>query len=113
MAKQGPKKQVEENKKRLRNLRYAIAVGIAIYVLIRLLLRQGFRSQWHVLGAFATIIPEVFCYSAIAKYAEAEYNEGGEVVYGGADLSMGGMCAYWHDALFVVIFVQGAYTNPA
>ncbi|GFR50074.1 hypothetical protein Agub_g12218 [Astrephomene gubernaculifera] len=108
MANQGAKKRLEENRKRLQSLRIALAIGIAFNALVRLVLRQGYTSKWHIIGFGATLFLDLFSYSAIAKFAEPEFNEKGEVVYGGADLSMGGMCAYWHDLLYISIFLQVA-----
>lgn len=106
MANQGAKKRLDENRKRLSTLRLAIAAGLLIYTAVRLVLRKGYTNKWHYVGLGATGMLEAFAYSAIAKFAEPEFNEKGEVVYGGADLSMGGMCAYWHDLLYISVFLQ-------
>ncbi|KAG2485419.1 hypothetical protein HYH03_015801 [Edaphochlamys debaryana] len=108
MANAGAKKRVDENKKHLQNLKIAIAVGVAAYVLVRLLLRGGYASTWHIVGLAGTFILEVFAFQAINNFAEPEYGANGELVYGGADLSMGGMCGYWHDLLYISVFVQVA-----
>ncbi|KXZ43094.1 hypothetical protein GPECTOR_102g47 [Gonium pectorale] len=106
MAKEGAKKRVEENRKRLRNLRIAMAVGIATNAIVRLVLRRGYASTAHIIGFGALLFLDLFSYSAIAKFAEPEYNDKGDITYPGADLSMGGMCGYWHDLLYISIFVQ-------
>ncbi|GIL64388.1 hypothetical protein Vafri_18226 [Volvox africanus] len=106
MANQGAKKRLEENRKRLQVLRIAMAIGMAFHVVVRLVLRQGYDSWWHILGFGSTFFLELFSYSAISKFAEPEFNEKGDIVFGGSDLSMGGMCAYWHDLLYISIFVQ-------
>ncbi|GLC35658.1 hypothetical protein PLESTB_000002900 [Pleodorina starrii] len=108
MANQGAKKRLEENRKKLQTLRLAIAIGLAFYLVVRLILRRGYESWWHIIGFVATFFLEAFSFSAISKFAEPEFSDKGEVVYGGADLSMGGMCAYWHDLLYISIFVQVA-----
>ena len=38
--------------------------------------------------------------------AEPTYGETGELVDGGADLNMGGMCTYYHDLIYLAAFVQ-------
>ncbi len=106
MANQGAKKRLDENRKKLSTLRLAIAAGLLIYTAVRMVVRQGYTNKWHYIGLGATGMLEAFAYSAIAKFAEPEFNEKGEVVYGGADLSMGGMCAYWHDLLYISVFLQ-------
>lgn len=106
MAGAGAKKQFEANRKKLSALRIAIAVGIIAHALIRMVLRQGYLSKWHWIGFGATFMLEAFAYSAISRFAEPEYSESGELLYGGADLNMGGMCGYWHDLLYIR-FVKG------
>ncbi|PNW86817.1 hypothetical protein CHLRE_02g096850v5 [Chlamydomonas reinhardtii] len=108
MAGAGAKKQFEANRKKLSALRIAIAVGIIAHALIRMVLRQGYLSKWHWIGFGATFMLEAFAYSAISRFAEPEYSESGELLYGGADLNMGGMCGYWHDLLYISVFTQVA-----
>ena len=40
--------------------------------------------------------------------AEPTYGPSGELVDGGADLSMGGMCSYYHDLIYLAAIVQVA-----
>ncbi len=101
MANQGAKKRFEDNRKRLQTLRLAMVIGMVVNVAVRLILRQGYNSWWHIIGFGATMFLSLFSFSAISKFAEPEFSDKGELVYGGADLSMGGMCAYWHDLLYI------------
>lgn len=108
MANQGAKKRFEENRKRLAALRLALAAGLVTYVVMRLLVRRGYSSFWHLAGLAFTAVVEAFTYTMIAKFAEPAYSDSGELIYGGADLSMAGMCSYYHDVLYVSVFVQVA-----
>ena len=65
-------------------------------------------TWWHYAGLAATAALEYVCYSGIATFAAASYNEKGELVDGGADLKMKGLCGYYHDLLYLTIIVQVA-----
>ena len=67
MAGQGAKKRVEENKKRLAMLRLFLAVGLGLHLVLRLGLRQGYKSTWQLVGLGVTALVEALCYSMIAK----------------------------------------------
>ena len=41
-------------------------------------------------------------------YAEPTYGPSGELEDGGADLTMGGMCSYYHDLIYLAAIVQVA-----
>ena len=41
-------------------------------------------------------------------FAEPTYGPSGELEDGGADLTMGGMCSYYHDLIYLAAIVQVA-----
>ena len=106
MAGAGAKKRVETNRQRLQNLRYALIVGMATFVIVRSILFSASTSRWHWIGFVLTSLVAYMTYSGIAGFAAPIYDSSGELVDGGADLSMKGMCGYYHDLLYITIFVQ-------
>lgn len=108
MANQGAKKRAEENAKRIAALRMVLAAGFVCQLLrLALLWSKGQPLTWPVTGTTLTILVAWFCFSGIAAFAAPVYDrQTGELIDGGADLSMGGMCAYYHDVLYITSFVQ-------
>ena len=108
MANQGAKKRVEENAKRMRTLRIVFIVGLCALLLARVLLlvRGKSTSAWLWVGSLLSLATNWFMYSSIAGFAAPSYGADGELIDGGSDLSMGGMCSYYHDILYVSVFVQ-------
>lgn len=47
--------------------------------------------------------------------AAPAYNASGELIFAGQDPSMGGVMAYYHDILYIVMFIQilGSFTDWA
>ncbi|CAK9171381.1 unnamed protein product [Ilex paraguariensis] len=106
MANQGAKKRREENNRHMRNLFYLIIVCNAVYLLVRAgIFHSSFKwKQWvsYMLTAICYIIP----YLQIALIAKPSYDENGELLDGGFDLSTGGVCGYLHDIIYITCFVQ-------
>jgi hypothetical protein len=46
-----------------------------------------------------------FCYTSLAFIAGPSYDESGALVDGGADLTIGGMSSYYHDIVYVAVFL--------
>ena len=130
MAGAGAKKRMEENKGRVATLRIIVAVGAIAYIFGRLGLQGGWQSAWHwagqirqrtsylcaslhhkpylrsSAGLLLTAGVSAFTFSSIAAFAAPIYGPSGELLDGGADLSMKGACAYYHDLLYITSFVQ-------
>ena len=109
MAGAGAKKRLEENRQRVAVLRGVVFSGAFAFFLIRLVVFPywGMKfSMWHWIGFALTCMVSWFTYGSIAKFAAAIYGPGGELLSGGADLSMKGACAYYHDLLYITSFVQ-------
>lgn len=75
-------------------------------------LRLGwFRSTagWkHYLAYLLTSAVSALCYRSISSMAKPTYGPNGELLDGGADLSMGGTLEYLHDVLYITVFVHTA-----
>eukprot|EP00898_Chlorokybus_atmophyticus_P001526 jgi/Chlat1/2374/Chrsp17S02638 len=108
MAGAGAKKRVEANRRRLQLLLYAILGASALHAVLRLAV-FGRTAGWFQYALFAlACAAHWFCYSQLAIFAAPVYGSDGELVDGGADLSMGGMCEYYHDIIYITAFVQVA-----
>ena len=106
MAGAGAKKRLEENKARVATLRVLVAAGAISFLLGRMALRGGYVHGWQWFGAALTLAVNVFTLRAITHHAAPIYGPKGELLDGGADLSMKGACAYYHDLLYITSFVQ-------
>mmetsp|Transcript_12543 Transcript_12543/g.27052 ORF Transcript_12543/g.27052 Transcript_12543/m.27052 type:complete len:173 (+) Transcript_12543:104-622(+) len=106
MAGAGAKKRLEENRKRIQILRIILAAGVITYVAIRLIVFGKHVVWWHYAGLVLTALVEYVSFSGISAFAEPVYNDKGELIDGGSDLSMGGMCGYYHDLIYISVFVQ-------
>jgi len=103
MANQGAKRRVEENKRRLDNLKIVIAVATAWHLIMRLFVFSGSIS-W--LGFGVTLVIYILCYSWMAAVAAPSYDGQGGLTDGGADLRMGGIVEYLFDLIYITAFVQ-------
>lgn len=110
MANQGVKKRVEENAKRLALLLKLILVGLAAQIISACIaFANGSLSLWCIAGLVSTLGVSLICYSIITAAAKPVYNaDSGEMLDGGADLNMGGICGYSHDILYITVFVQAS-----
>jgi len=106
MANQAAKKQKAKNDSTLRFLRYGIAVVSALYLILRVGVFYSSFTFWHWLGLalFASIY--FFCYAGLASMTTCRYDETGELVYGGEDITMPGLCEYYFDLIYISWFVQ-------
>jgi hypothetical protein len=106
MAGAGAKKRAEENTRRLKTLRVIIAVALATFVGVRLVLGRA-SAEWYQYAALAaTVVVYMVTYSSIRFVATPVYNAQGELEDAGADLNKGGVQSYQHDVLYVTAFVQ-------
>ncbi|KAF5833791.1 hypothetical protein DUNSADRAFT_9776 [Dunaliella salina] len=105
MGNQGAKKRLDQNAKRMRNLRIAFVIGVLAQLSVRgLALTRGTSiPSWLWVGTALSIAISWFTFSSIAAFAAPTWGKDGELVDGGADLSMGGMCGYYHDILYISV----------
>ncbi|CAL5227742.1 g10758 [Coccomyxa viridis] len=108
MAKAGAKTRVVANAKRLKILKIIILAANVLHVSVKLILFRQSSSLWSWIGFAATSVIYVLCYASLAGMAEPTYGPSGELEDGGADLSMGGMCSYYHDLIYLAAIVQVA-----
>ncbi|GAX83458.1 hypothetical protein CEUSTIGMA_g10883.t1 [Chlamydomonas eustigma] len=106
MAGAGAKKRLEENKQHVKILSIIVGAGIATYFILRLVIFGGIMSWRHLTGFVMTSAVNWFTFSSIKSFAAATYGPNGDLIDGGADLNMKGMCAYYHDLLYITSFVQ-------
>jgi hypothetical protein len=106
MANQGAKKRSEENKKKLTALQYALLISLGLFLFIRLIWQRSTTGIWHYAGFSLVAGSSWFCYSGLRYMAAPVYSSNGELIDGGADLSMGGVCGYYHDWIYISCFVM-------
>lgn len=106
MANQGAKKRKEENEKHLKMLQKVIGGANVIFILFRLMFRFSSSSWRHWSSLVFTSAIYSTLYDQIRRMAIPSYDESGDLLDGGYDLSMGGLCGYLHDIIYVTAFVQ-------
>lgn len=106
MAKAGDKRRLEANTKKLRLLRTVILAAVAFHVAVRLLLFRASVTKWTLFGFVVSALIELVCYRALSQMAVPTYGAGGELIDGGGDLALGGVTAYYFDAIYIAVVVQ-------
>ena len=106
MAKANAKKRAEENAARISRLFYVLLGSIVIFTAVRLVLYRATTRWWFqpTMGAL-TAGAAWFCYRSLAYIAAPSFDAGGALTDGGADLSMGGMSSYYHDVIYIAVFL--------
>eukprot|EP00897_Mesotaenium_endlicherianum_P007622 jgi/Mesen1/6889/ME000353S05908 len=106
MANAGAKKRKEENERRLKSLLRVVLIANGLYLVLRLgVFYSSFKWQ-HWLGLLITSAAYSFCYGQISTMAKPFYDESGELIDGGFDIGLGGLCGYYHDIIFLTAFIQ-------
>eukprot|EP01018_Ginkgo_biloba_P007302 Gb_11057 [translate_table: standard] len=106
MANQGAKKRKDENQRHMTTL-FRLIVGCnAFYILVRMLILHSSLTWKHWIGFLATSAAYAFPYLQLATMAEPSYDDNGELLDGGFDMSTGGICGYFHDVIYITSFVQ-------
>ena len=49
-------------------------------------------SGWNIFGFLILLVSILLCYTGISELAKPTYDNEGELIDGGADLSMSGLC---------------------
>eukprot|EP00250_Pteridium_aquilinum_P029110 c3852_g1_i1 orf=176-700(+) len=106
MANQAAKKRRDENVRHIRFLQRLILASNAIFVVVRLLILHSSFTWKHWIGLLVTSGAYKLIYDQLAGMAKATFDENGELVDGGFDMTQGGLCSYLHDVLYITVFVQ-------
>ncbi|KDD73758.1 hypothetical protein H632_c1861p0 [Helicosporidium sp. ATCC 50920] len=115
MARGGDKRRLEANKEHIRKLQIAALASNALFLFVRIYLRWASTSRLLLTGVAVIGLLYAVCYGSIANALAPAYNASGELIFAGQDPSMGGVMAYYHDILYIVMFIQilGSFTDWA
>ena len=105
MAKANAKKRAEENKARIAPLFRVLVSAVVTFAAVRLGLYRASSRWWHYPLFVTTSGAAWFCYTSLAFIAAPSYDANGALVDGGADLTIGGMSSYYHDIVYVAVFL--------
>eukprot|EP01107_Rhizomastix_libera_P016412 TRINITY_DN6815_c0_g1_i1.p2 TRINITY_DN6815_c0_g1~~TRINITY_DN6815_c0_g1_i1.p2 ORF type:complete len:173 (+),score=36.06 TRINITY_DN6815_c0_g1_i1:19-537(+) len=105
MANAAAKKQKIENERIIRNVNILIALVLAFHVLYGLVLRRKQYTTSRTVATVATAISAFIARKLIIGMSKVKYDANGELVDGGADLNMKGLCEYYFDVLYVSSFL--------
>ncbi|MED6222796.1 hypothetical protein PIB30_067850 [Stylosanthes scabra] len=106
MANQGAKKRKEENARHMARIRQVIIACNVIYVLVRMLFFHSTFTWKHWIGLIVTSLAYFIPYKQLDKMATPSYDDDGELLDGGFDMTTGGVCGYLHDIIYITCFVQ-------
>ncbi|GBG68991.1 hypothetical protein CBR_g3690 [Chara braunii] len=106
MANQGAKKRKDENDRHLAWLRKLVIIASAVHMVFRFAVFHASLSWLNWVGLALSLAAYKLCYGGIAYLAQPTYDDNGELIDGGYDLSMGGMCGYYHDIIYITSFVH-------
>ncbi|KAK9999653.1 hypothetical protein SO802_019256 [Lithocarpus litseifolius] len=106
MANQGAKKRKEENARHMKNLQRLIIACNVIFILVRMVIFHSTFTWKHWIGLVLTSVAYAIPYQQIANMAQPSYDDNGELLDGGFDMSTGGVCGYLHDIIYITSFVQ-------
>eukprot|EP00199_Chlamydomonas_sp_CCMP681_P003675 CAMPEP_0119107114 /NCGR_PEP_ID=MMETSP1180-20130426/7958_1 /TAXON_ID=3052 ORGANISM="Chlamydomonas cf sp, Strain CCMP681" /NCGR_SAMPLE_ID=MMETSP1180 /ASSEMBLY_ACC=CAM_ASM_000741 /LENGTH=178 /DNA_ID=CAMNT_0007092553 /DNA_START=15 /DNA_END=551 /DNA_ORIENTATION=+ len=108
MAGHGAKKRLEENSKRLGQLRMLLLLGIVAQAagLSFNAWKTGSVSWGSVAALLATTAVGWACYLTIGAYAKPSHDDQGGLIDGGGDMGKGTVNGHCHDVLYITVFVQ-------
>ncbi|KAK9275543.1 hypothetical protein L1049_022810 [Liquidambar formosana] len=106
MANQGAKKRKEENSRHMKKILRLIIACNVMYVFVRMLLFHSTFTWKHWIGLVLTSLAYTIPYQQLAAMANPTYDDDGELLDGGFDMSTGGVCGYLHDVIYITCFVQ-------
>lgn len=128
MANQSAKKRVEDNRKRISLLFYIILGSAGAHILIRLILLRGSATRWTYITALGSLGTQLFLFSSLRsmasmcieeclmrlmccltpslQHAAPTYSMRGELLDGGVDLKMAGVCEYMQDIIYLLALAQ-------
>lgn len=83
--------------------------------MVRLLLRRQSASVWNYLAYGISLVIMGLSYSGLRSALTPTYSSTGDLVFAGADLSVGGMLEYYQDFAYLCMFALtvGAWTDWA
>lgn len=103
MAKSGPKKRYEENRKKLEFLSRAVNVPVGAHFLLRLIVRRKSAVWWHWMLFLITAFASRLSFTSLQSWAKPSFGPNGELLDGGESLS-GGLTEYYQDLIYVSAF---------
>jgi len=115
MAKSSEKKRIAENSKFLSRLGVGIGVSNALYVVVRLVLKNSSCTSWNYV-AFAISSGLLYVtYTGLKSALEPSYDIYGKLIFAGSDLAQGGALSYYQDVAYLCMFALslGSITNYA
>ncbi|GLJ28607.1 hypothetical protein SUGI_0563740 [Cryptomeria japonica] len=83
-----------------------IAIANVVYILVRMLIFHSSFTWKHWIGLAVTSAAYALPYLQLSSMAQPSYEENGDLLDGGFDLSTGGICGYLHDVIYITSFVQ-------
>jgi len=106
-ANQAAKKRRAENEGILKRLRYLLLISNIAYILLRIVWMNELFGLWHAAGFGVCLVTDIVLFLWISSLAKPTFNESGELIDGGADLSTHGQLSeYAFDVLYIIAFVQ-------
>ncbi|EGG16177.1 transmembrane protein [Cavenderia fasciculata] len=106
MAGSGAKKRKQQNEGEIKKLVIALASINALYFIYRVWYHSDSFTFGNWVLWFIVMAMEGVALYLIKLMAQPTYNEQGELIDGGSDLSMKGLCEYYFDTIYICLIVQ-------
>jgi hypothetical protein len=86
-----------------------------VYVVMRLVVKRSTVHTWNFVAFLCAMAAMWLCYSGLNTALSPSYSSTGDLVFAGADLSVGGMLEYYQDVAYLCMFALtvGAVTDWA
>ncbi|KAJ1644188.1 hypothetical protein IWQ61_010445 [Dispira simplex] len=106
MANNAAKKLAIENAKTIKRLKQWFYGVNLVYVLGRFIWQFSSVTWGNSLGYVTTFLVSFFVFQQLVSMGQPYYNEQGELIRSGEDLSLPGLTSYMFDVLYVTWFVH-------
>jgi hypothetical protein len=109
------KRRIAENARFIGRLQIGIAVSNALYVAVRLVLKNATCSTLNYVAFVMTTGLLYVTYAGLKSALEPAYDPYGQLIFAGSDLSQGGALSYYQDVAYLCMFALslGAFSDYA
>ncbi|KAF2073263.1 hypothetical protein CYY_005425 [Polysphondylium violaceum] len=105
MSNQGAKKRKQKNDEIIKRLQILLASSNLLYILYRIIYHSDSFGGWKWFTFILMCILNGVSYFLLSAMTRVSYNQSGELIDGGSELS-GGFCEYYFDIIYICSGVQ-------
>ncbi|EGC34199.1 hypothetical protein DICPUDRAFT_153660 [Dictyostelium purpureum] len=106
MANAAAKKRKQQNDKEMIKLKLIVACTTIPYICYRIFYNKETFGGWTMYGYFFIQFLNLLAFYLINTMCQPTFDQSGELIDGGSDLTMGGLTEYYFDIIYVCAIVQ-------